>query len=213
MQATERDMLISRIIDGRATSTDWRLLDAEGTHDPSVWRELAHAQRDHQALCAVMDRASSVADAVDLPPEAAANYRFPGVAGGVRAWGGWAAAAAILIVATSRGVFTPSADPVLGGNQAGLLPRIGAASAETASSAWDRYLDVGAREGRVVRELPDKVMVETVPAADGAGYDVYFVRQILERVRVPDLYTGVTDEVGNTRPIRVRVRSQSQGAM
>jgi hypothetical protein len=213
MEATERDMLISRIIDGRATSTDWRLLDAEGTHDPSVWRELAHAQRDHQALCAAMDRASSIADAVELPPDSAANYRFPGVAGGVRAWAGWAAAAAILIVATSRGVFSPSVEPVVGGNQAGLLSGIGTASADTAAAAWDRYMDVGAREGRVVRELPDKVMVETRPATDGTGYDVYFVRQILERVRVADLYTGVTDEAGNSRPMRVRVRSQLQGAM
>ena len=94
----------------------------------------------------------------------------------------------------------------------------------TPSSATEdhlaRYLDQGYEEGRVVGELPDKVLIRATPMAlqDGTiGYDVVYVRQILERVQVPDLYTfGATqDELGRSRmqPVPVRVNAPVRGPM
>ena len=53
----------------------------------------------------------------------------------------------------------------------------------------------GQKAGSVVGEVPTKAMVEVRPAENGQGYEVIYIRQILERVHVPELYraTGVDD--------------------
>ena len=70
----------------------------------------------------------------------------------------------------------------------------------------------GKEEGRVIGELPDRVLVNSTEAPDGKGYEVVFVRQIMEKTRVDDLYKVSSDEGGNPHPVKVRF-VVSKGAM
>jgi len=92
---------------------------------------------------------------------------------------GWAAAIAIAAIATlaARPPLAPRAD----GNPDTLLTR---------------YLAEGAAQGRVVGELP-QVTLKVSPADGGQGYDVLFVRRLLERTTVEDVYRLGLDEHGH----------------
>ena len=70
-----------------------------------------------------------------------------------------------------------------------------------------RYLEQGKKSGQVVGELLDKVLIETRPVQNGDGYEVYYIRQIIEKARVPDLYTFGTDDTGQAVPVRIEVVS------
>jgi len=56
---------------------------------------------------------------------------------------------------------------------------------------------------QTVEELP-AMMIETVPAEDGNGYDVLYLRQTLERVRVNGVYQLARDEHGQPAPTLTR---------
>jgi hypothetical protein len=77
-----------------------------------------------------------------------------------------------------------------------------AAGDDAASAALREYLRVGADSGRVVGEMPRKVLMHAEPAADGRGYDVVYVRQIVERARVGGMYRFSQDEAGRVTPVR-----------
>jgi hypothetical protein len=62
---------------------------------------------------------------------------------------------------------------------------------------------MGKQSGRVLGEVP--VLCESKPAATGQGFEVVYVRQILERAEVHDLYRFSVDEAGNPLPVRVTV--------
>jgi hypothetical protein len=68
----------------------------------------------------------------------------------------------------------------------------------TAQSAFANYMRVGMNEGRIIRELPP-VTIELKKTDSGA--DVVFVRRLLERARVDDVYRVGQDETG--RPVAV----------
>lgn len=191
-----RDMLISRVIDGEAGEADWAALRAIADADPSVWTELASTQHQHEALSAIVDEVGAAADGVEIPDGELLlpGERFERRMAFVRAWGGWAAAAAILLV-----WFTglPAADSprTQPGQQAGLVPT-GTANETSPDSILDRYLDVGRQEGRVLGEMPRRVVLDTKPVP--GGLEVTFLRQIVERELVtPDrLYRLGRDEFG-----------------
>ena len=46
---------------------------------------------------------------------------------------------------------------------------------------------------------------------DITGYEVVYVRQILERTVVKDLYRLGADEAGEPRPVRVEIRPAAPG--
>jgi hypothetical protein len=50
--------------------------------------------------------------------------------------------------------------------------------------------------------MPRKVLMHAEPAADGRGYDVVYVRQIVERARVGGMYRFSQDEAGRVTPVR-----------
>ena len=51
--------------------------------------------------------------------------------------------------------------------------------------------------------MPERVLIETRPSETGRGYELLYLRQILERTVVPDLYKFYgQDEMG--RPTLVR---------
>jgi len=139
-----------------------------------------------------------------------------------RGYLGWAAAA-VLAIGFYSGRLNPSVNkPGVGAQTAGLIPGLGRGATEPSATEdhLARYLDQGYEEGRVVGELPEKVLIRATPAAmqDGSiGYDVYYVRQILERAQVSDLYKfGATqDEMGRAtvQPVPVRINAPSRGPM
>jgi len=236
MQETNLDILISRAVDGVACPADWDVLEAAASRDASVWRDLARAQRLDASLTAAVREATAAAQSVGL--DAAELRRITGAAStglpttaearraherrvddgmGVRGravatWGGWAAAAALVVAFVQRPL--PAGLP-LGGNPGvpAAVNTAGVPLVDAADALLTAYLDQGKKDGLVIGELPDKVLVETTRRSDGNGYDVVYLRQIMERSRVEDLYKVSTDEMGNPTPVKLGVAIRPGPAM
>lgn len=204
----DRDLLITRAIDGRASAIDWAAMEALAGRDPSFWRELALAQRDQRVLERLVGVASNVADSVDLPavPEFGSighlsHDREVRRRSGLRIWGGWVAAA-ILFVAILSGKLNTQL-PAQGQNSidAGLIP---------ANWSSDQYIDQalqkGQKDGKVMGEYGDPYVLATEPSKDGKGYTVVYIRPILVKRQIQGMYqpTFVYDESGQVRDIKTR---------
>lgn len=195
----DKDLLISRVVDGEAGAADWDAFRALAARDPDLWRELAEAQRAHADLSAALAEAIAIADAVEAPVHEDMTRRFTDRWRMVGALGGWAAAAA-LALAWATGM---AGEPVgsSSGDQRASLP--GVSAFDTAAEAYQAYLRQGQQAGRVVGEVPAKVLLEAQPAQGAAGYEVLYLRQIMERAVVSDLYEFGVDERGQPVPVRV----------
>lgn len=210
----DRDLLISRVVDGTARDADWTALDALASGDQGVWRELAMAQRQQACLMRAVEESIAPASLVDLPDEAPALH-FPSrqQTWWIGRWAGWVAAAVLGVAWVSSGQLgtnqTTPRDSTLTADLAGP----GARLVKNAADALSAYFDKGAEEKRVLGEMPTKVLLQTRPITDGKGYEVYFVRQIVERVEVPDLRMLSTDEFGNVRPAEIDIRPASADSM
>lgn len=203
------DLALSRFVDGLAASDDVSLIDSEEAARPGVWRQVAQAQRLNASLntelIPMLARAANViipaAAPIVIPVNGrdsdSASHRFSRRTKLAAAWGGWAAAAAVAL-STLAPVATPSNTATLERGSVASAPILSAA--ETLSD----YLSKGKTDGTVIGELPRKVLVETTERADGAGFDVIYLRQIMERARVDDLYRFSSDELGNPTPVRVQ---------
>lgn len=208
MIEAREELLISHVVDGDATDAEWRELQAIGDVDPMVWRRLAEAQRHSALLSAALGRATLVAERINLPsPIEAAHENSQGLQlqlARLGGWTGWAVAAVVAVAATVRLAQTP-AIPV---PQAPLQT----AGFASAAQAFQAYLDQGRESGEVVGEVPGKVLVDTKPAASGTGYEVIYLRQVMERTVVPDLYQlTAQDEAG--RPTLVRYQPPVRNSM
>ncbi|MBS0188425.1 MAG: hypothetical protein JSS51_10165 [Planctomycetes bacterium] len=192
MSMAEKDILISRVVDGVAGAGDWVELDMLGAGDPSLWRELAQAQRDKQLLDQAVGEAVSVADVVELPKQEWGERRLR-----VPQWAGWAAAAvlalAMFVVPRTNQSGTSTAGPTLTSEE------------QTPDAVLDSYLAKGKDAGRVIRQLPEFVVLESAPAADGKGYEVVYLRQIVERARVESVNSYQVDDAGRKTPLPVKV--------
>ncbi|MFZ4574652.1 MAG: hypothetical protein ACOYN0_09660 [Phycisphaerales bacterium] len=198
MDTYDVDMLISRVVDGEAEAKDWAALESLAERDAAVWRELAMAVRLNHQLNAEVASETGLARGVDLDPaeleHASTQSAERSLADRWRrvgAWGGWIAAALMIAVLGRAGLNRQPSVPV---NAAG----VGLAPAEYLSS----YLESGKQDGTVVGEMPRKLLLDTTPAEDGGVY-VLYVRQIVERVKVDDLYRISVDELGNPTPVKL----------
>ena len=198
MDKCNLDILISRVVDQEATVADWNSLESRAAGEPAVWRDLGAALRLNQELIGEVRTATDVAERVTLDEGAFSELRSVqatmSIAGRVRklgAWGGWIAAGLLVLVMNRAGPIAGN-DPV--GNQAGLS----LAPADYLSN----YLSSGKREGSVVGEMPRKLLLDTTPAEDGGTY-VLYVRQIVERMKVDDLYRISVDGLGNPTPVKL----------
>ncbi len=54
----------------------------------------------------------------------------------------------------------------------------------------------------IVGELPS-LLLDTVPAPDGKGLDVVYVRRLVQRARVDSVYAMGNDDLGRARPVAV----------
>ena len=191
-----RDELISRIIDGEASEQDWTSLRALARHDASVWTDLTSTQRQHELLTDVVEEIGFIADEIEIPDGEllTPSERFQRRMDGVRAWGGWAAAAAILLV-WFTGISAPMGGP--GGGEASMIPSLSSQPLGP-DQAFERYLESGRKAGTVLGVMPQRTVLETRPRADGSGTEVLYVRQILEREFVPadQMFKVSRDEFG-----------------
>ncbi len=217
------DLLISRTVDGSASHAEWVLLQGHARTQPVVWKDLALTYRHAQALTRRVGLAGQAAARTELPDaiEAAdaqpvlrhvgndaanrsgAHVRHHWNLGRIVSFGGWAAAAVLALAlarpmilgnAGNTGSVTPNTNT--GGSQAGIFP----ASYLDGLAA---SIQKGKEEGRVVGELPENEVIETVPNADGT-YTVTSVRKIVERATIPHFYRAAQSDTGELAAVRFR---------
>lgn len=202
-----RDILIARIVDGHASAEDWRELRTIAAEDQSIWSELAEEQELTRELVDVVTLAGDIAERVELPTHEQTRHapgrrlRLVGVAGG------WVAAAGLTLAwmtGTLTGTMTstnasPSgtASGAQAGAQAGSMQTAGIISPiNSAAEALAKYLELGKESGEVIGELPQSLVLDRMPNPEG-GYDVVYLRQIVEKTTVDDIYEPATTDAGD----------------
>lgn len=203
MRAEREDILIGRVVDGEATGADWSELERFATADESVWARLARAQRSQASLARAVDDEVVVAELVDLPTlDTSRHHGWSEVSVRWRAYTGWAVAAGLAFAWAGAARFNNlpgwrDASP----GQSSLMAGVGVGSLGP-EELMQRYLAKGSEQGRVIAELP-MVMVESGPAQGGDGVEVVYVRQLLERVRVRNMYELGMTEHGEPAPVLI----------
>lgn len=196
----EREVLIGRVIDGEASPEDWDALRALAASDPTLWNDLRWTQRQHELLASAVGERARVADHVDLDralADPSPMVRRIELAG---RYGGWLAAACLVLL-WSLGINPLASDGA--GQSAGLGPVVAADPGP--DQALRSYLDAGRRAGRVIDEVPQRVVVEARPIDGGQRVEVLYIRQILEREVVDQVYGLTQDETGAEQTIPVRL--------
>lgn len=196
MTGVDRDILISRVIDGEATPEDWTAFKALAAREPDIWRDLAETQQDHAELSAAVESAIAVADEIEAPIEVHFSDRLSEKLRLVGRWGGWAAAAALVAIWASGGlVFTPGS-----GQQAGLSGTFGATPEQT----LNQYLKQGYETGRVVAPTYSRVINDVLLDPDGRGYIIFYDLVIPERAIIENPMIEGVNEFGE--PVTVPLR-------
>jgi len=188
-----RDLLISRVIDGSASPEDWSSFRILAATDAEVWTDLSDAQREHEALCEVMHAATAIADGVDLPGGSGSPLVFESRVTTASRWGGWAIAAVVLL-GWFTGTISMNPGQTNTGPTAGMLPALQQASPD---EAFGQYLHAGQTSGQVVGEMPNQIVIETLPLEDGT-IEVTFIRQVVERRVLDQAFREAVDEFGNS---------------
>lgn len=230
--AEQTETLVSRAVDGTLSDTQWQQLEAIASKQPAMWRDLCLAHRDALSLRAAVANESHGAAAATLrvQEQEMSEEEVGNSEGAVhsrwlarRAWMGWAAAAVFGIVAAVQFSQRAGSTPILltsgnrgAGSQLGGVQEntagIGSVIESQLSSALrslspqdllTQYVHNGREDGTVYGVLPERVVLSTEPLLDGAGYEVVYLRQIVERQRVRDFYGISHDEQGNAFPVRV----------
>ena len=198
MTNTNESILLSRAVGGDATREDWDELTARADERPQLWQRLGETLRDQTGAVRAVEAASRIADTVEIPaiaPRGVVPPDDPPLRGVLHRWSGWAVAAAVGLAWIMNLTGSPASpgQPQL----AELLPMA------AASDLFQAYLDKGREDATVIGEVPEKIVVDSRTLPTGDGYELLYLRQILERTVVPDLYhyTG-RDEMG--RPVLVK---------
>lgn len=193
-----RDILVARVVDGEATSEDWRELRTVAASDQSIWAELAEQQDLKRELDVAIDDAVSVAERVALPMHEHASVAPNSRMKLALTAGGWLAAACVAVAWFTGFASQPTvlpASPSAGAPQtAGLgMPN----PITSAADALARYMELGKQSGEVLGEMPTSLVLDRTPNPNG-GYDVIYLRQIVEKTTVDAVHTTATDDAGQT---------------
>ncbi|MEL6329053.1 MAG: hypothetical protein AAFR38_05290 [Planctomycetota bacterium] len=196
--AEDRDALLSRVVDGEASATDWSRLRRLAGQDQGVWGDLAAWQYDRESLEEVMDAAGDRAELVEaVEPERGSRGRWGGAIAPLLGWG----AAAALAASWAAAAFLPPLSTV-GPQQTIVETALAEDGNEIDLDALlDEYIIEGTRQGRVIRELPEHSVISAVPTEDGEGLEVTYLRQILEKKVVDRIVQLQRDEHGNPVPV------------
>lgn len=196
----DREVLIARVIDGEATADDWQAIRDLAASDQTIWSDLAESQSNHDQLRAAVGELLAVADTIEAPIREHAAVSLTHRLSWVGRWGGWAVAAAVLLAWSAGLLGVPQSST---GARAGLGRSIEPVSL-TADQALQAYLDQGRASGRIVRQQPELVVLESRPVENGTGYEIIYLRQIVERAIIHDLYRVSEDETGRIIPIPIK---------
>lgn len=191
------DILIGRVVDAEASSSDWHELERLADADPNLWGRLAKAQRAHARLTDAVEDELAITELVDLPdPE---PIRLP-FAERMQRWSGWALAAALCMA----WLLTQNANPN-GTNQAGFGMNSSGQPVfvqnTTPEDAWSNYVETAQLADTFVSELPP-IVVSSTPL-DGGGQEVFFVRRSLERVQLTDIAQLRVSQDEQGRPVLI----------
>jgi hypothetical protein len=210
MSNEHEQLLVSRVIEPDATSEQWDELTTAAISNPTLWRRTAEALRDHHAMTRAVNASIAIADDVSTTPRTSRQVHrlavdaAPSERPQLLRWSGWAVAALVALAWVSG---LSNVQPTGNGYQAGIGSQV-----LSAADLLDRYLVQGRREGRVFDEVPEKIFVQSRPSPTGDAVEVIFIRQILERMTLPDLYQYEgEDESG--RPILVRFNQHTGPSM
>lgn len=201
-EPTREDVLIGRVVDSEASTSDWDSLERIAGTDASVWERLGRAQRTHARLEREVEDAIAIAELIDLPSEG--SIAAIGFHSRIRQWGGWAAAAVIGVAWLSISGITGSFGP--GSNIANVLPVRELSPDELLS----QYMNKGQASGRVMGEM-EPMLVDARDLGLNRK-EVIFVRPIIERTMVTDVSViGVQrDEHGTPRYVPMPSQMQMQ---
>jgi hypothetical protein len=207
------ELLVSRAVGGDAAAHEWDELTSRADADVRVWRELGVSLRDQSALAAIVAGAGERAESVAAPRMAGHGAAWaPAWRGSMRlaSWAGWAVAAGLAIAIGGRWLGAPAAPEALPAQTAGISTPADATLVRNAQEALEAYLERGRSEERVIQQMPRMLLLEARPNPTGEGYEILYLRQLMERAVVPDLYQfGAEDEAG--RPALVRYQRPSGG--
>ncbi|MCC5785232.1 MAG: hypothetical protein JJU33_00870 [Phycisphaerales bacterium] len=223
----DAERLLSRIVDGEATDAERAEFERLASESPELSEELAAAERAHGflagAVAAELDALASIGPAggvagggigtgvgsggrfAEADEEARSGLRRR--IGLVGAWGGWAVAAALLL-----GMFLPFGEGAVGGGEEAAAVQSAGFGFGSIDDAMRVYMQRGVESGRVVEPEPRLVLIEARPEADGM-VEVRYMRQIIERALVDDVYELAPDDGGVLVPVRLDVRPRRSVAM
>ncbi len=184
MNPEQEDVLISRALDGDATPSDWRELRGLAEGDTAVWRRLADTLRGQSALRRGTEEALGCAAGIEAPLSGplTSPARHPSLRP-FWTWSGWAAA---LLLAFFWAL----------GRERPREPLSGDATLQASQPA----LRALPGEATLVGELP-RVMVDSQPTGEGRKVEVTYLRRLLEKVVVDDLYQVNSDEWGEPHAV------------
>lgn len=191
MDYEQRDHIISRVVDRRESASDWEALAQLESKQEPIWRELAQALRCEAELRSVMAVELARADRVSLPPTSKSATRKP-----LPTWSGWLAAAACLVAWMLSSLSGPAASHSMES------PADNLAQANPEEVAPETENTDSGTTPTVITELP-MVVVDTKVAADGEGFEVVYLRRVLERRRVDQVMELTADESGALHPVPV----------
>ncbi len=203
-EPTREDVLIGRVSDGEATPNDWADLERLAAEDDGVWSRLATAQRAHARLSEAVDDEIAVCELVGLPkaPSKVRSLVARGI--GIAGWG-VAAALALAVINGPRGVEPVEPGGLVAGGAGASTTYNVVPAGWTSDQMMDEYMQQGKREGRVLGELPSR-LVESRGLGDGLGREAVYVRMILEMKHVGEMDIVGNQRTGNGEPVRVKMR-------
>ena len=193
---TERseEIHIHRVAAREASSRDWAALRRLAEADPGVWSRMASALEDQAALESAMAAELARSARLRLPQAADLGRRARLVP---LRWMGWAAAVLLaLLWAGERWADGWSARTPADGAQIAGWP----GPVRTAQQALEAFRVLGRQDGRIVRELP-VLLLNHIPSPDGTGQEVYYLRRVIERARVDDVFALTPDDGGSPMPV------------
>ena len=209
------DVLIGRVAANEANAIEWAQFEARAAERPVAWESLARTLRDELQMRHALDDALECADRAEIP-DRAFDQPLAVITTHRRSasWSGWALAAMVALAWVGTSFFMPTiARNTLGPREGVVQEPTPMHNGETTLAAYSPeeqayrdYVRVGTEQGRVLEELP-MVMIEARLIRTGEGepplYEVYYVRQLLERTRVNSAFEINRDDLGRQVPVKI----------
>jgi hypothetical protein len=193
-----RDVLLSAGVGGDADDVQWSRIVERAHADHGFALDFVRQSRDRVALERLLARAT---ERRAVPTNAPIIVRHaPPVAARFGGWTGWLVAAALLGLWFHGGIRAPQPPERSGSPILDVVHR--EATAQGGNALDDRFSE----------ELPHRMLIEARPMPDGSGTELIYLRQLIERRVVPELYRlDGQNELG--QPSLVRYVPSSGGSV